>query len=300
MLVQSAQTETKPTVAGATPTPTPPPAPSLVPPVVTTPADSASAVAVPAPTETKTPEPTKPEEFPKSLAIIARREKAVTEREKALKTAEPELKQFREFQKAVKEGKRLDALKLVGVSYEDLTTDALAATAADDPAAQVKALKEKIEQLEGKKKEETETSAHEQKVSEARQVIDVFKGQVKSHIEANKDKYPLVHDGNYQDDVFQVIDEHHAKHGVLLTIDQAAAAVETYVESEARKLISHPKFKSATSTPESTSAPKPEHTKQAPTLTQAATPANSSQDMSKLSKNERLQQIASKYTFYKD
>lgn len=299
MEVKSAQNTTQPTQAGGTPSQTPPPAPSpeaTLNPAVVPPVEGAAPAA---PEAKETPEAApQPEKFPKQFAAIVKREKAVTEREKALKAAEPDLKVTKQVQELAKAGKRLEAIKLLGFSYEDLTTEALAASESSDPQAQIKALQDKIDQLEGKKKDE-EKAPEAAQIEQAKQVVEQFKTDIKTHVDAAKDKYPLIVDNGYHDLVFQVIDEHHAREGVLLTIEQAAQAVENYIEQNGKKLLTHPKFAPKPPATEDTGAPKQDDKKPAPTLTNQDAPANTKQDLTRLSESARVKAVASKYDFFK-
>jgi hypothetical protein len=169
---------------------------------------------------------------------IAQREKQIAERERAW---ESEWK-----------SSPLEALKRRNVTYQDLTNAAL-----NDgkfaPEAEIKSVKEEIEQLR-QEQADRERPALQQRQQMAlaaeQQAIDGFKNKIAGAIESNKDKFELTHLYDAQDLVFQTVEEHFLRtqrmgNPKILSVDEACELVEQYLEAEVeRTATSSKKFQS--------------------------------------------------------
>lgn len=278
---------------------TPPPAPSPEPKV------SASGTPTPPAPEPKAPEVTeekKPQEFTKAFSVLTKREKAVAEREKAVKDRESD-QDYQTFKKVKELSKtsKLDAIKALGFSYEDLTEEAIKKGGSSDKVAELEA---KIAQLEGKdkaKEEAAEKDAEKQKLAAAQARVAEFKGEINDFVEKNKETYKAVHVFNAQQLVFDVIDDYHDKHKKILSIEEATKWTNTYLLKEASKAESlktqEPKVEPTPTPP----APKQEQAKEqgsTRTLTNDHSAGSSKPDDYKgLSEAERRRKIADKYNF---
>ena len=99
--------------------------------------------------------------------------------------------------------------------------------------------KSKFEELEAnlaKKEEEEEYSKYESIENNFKQEIDSF---VKG-----KGEYELINANGASDLIYEVIEEHYNDTGRVLELNEAAQAVESYLEDELEKLMGLEKVKS--------------------------------------------------------
>ena len=64
-----------------------------------------------------------------------------------------------------------------------------------------------------------------------------FQEEIGSFVAQNPEKYELIEASNANDLVFDVIEEHYNETGSILDIEEAADAVEDYLEQEANKFM---------------------------------------------------------------
>ena len=64
-----------------------------------------------------------------------------------------------------------------------------------------------------------------------------FKNEIESFVRSNNDKFELIEANEANDVVYEVIEEHYNETGKFLDIQEAAEAVESYLEEEAEKLL---------------------------------------------------------------
>ena len=219
------------------------------------------AVAAAAPEATATPTATSPtpaaantEKLSPKLHGLLQREKSALQREQAVKAREAEISEklarLEQFESA-KGTSPLEALKLLGYSYEDLTK----ATLADGnlPAdVQVKKVEEKLNSfLEGQEKAAL-TAAQKEKEDAVRQeqeMTETFQGEIATFLKENADRYEFIAFEEEQQLVYDVIDEHYKRtqadktakaeaggfdvsdiRGDVMTIADASDKVEQWLE----------------------------------------------------------------------
>lgn len=161
----------------------------------------------------------------KQREALAERERVIAERERG-------------FQEEFKRSP-LEALKKLGYTYDDITKAALndgkfdASTEVKEVRSEIQRLREEQAEKDKKAQEAIETAA--QKAEQ--DAIEAFRGRISETIEAQKDKYELVHLYDASELVFQTVEEHYArtaKEGKpkILSVDEACELVEQYLESE--------------------------------------------------------------------
>jgi len=134
----------------------------------------------------------------------------------------------------------LKALEEAGLGYDKLTELAL-----NDgrltPDMQMQVMRQEIEgdyrkkfeELEGRleEKESMEQEAYYQSIQEN------FQDEINGMISQNPEKYELIEASNASPLVYDVIEEHYSETGRILDAEEAANAVESYLEEETQKLF---------------------------------------------------------------
>lgn len=255
------------------------------------------------------PEPPKaepsPEEekFAAKFAALSRKEKAVRQRElqlqQQMQQLEQRLKQMEEQSKQVENFKQLpdrlkkEPLKVLeesGLKFEQLAEMVLN----DGKPTQDMVLSEyekkfmsRMEELE-KKLAEKEAKEQQEKYDAA---INQFQAQLVDFIGQTPD-YELIRANDAGDLVYQVIEEHHAETGQILSNKEACDAVEEYLLEEAKKLVDREKVKKLLQ-PQPPSKPAAQTGKSSPTLSNAqAAQASKPQAARRLSDEESKAEAA--------
>lgn len=259
-------------------------------------ASGANPPAVEAPKVPETPkQPEKQEiDFGTRFAALTKKERQILERDRALKAQE---KEFTELKKA-REQAQVDPIALLkahGLTYDQVTQFVLN----DGKLTEA----QRIAMLEDRLKKEDETKAEaakreekervERAISEHQQAIGQFLSSAGDDFEITK-----AHGDDGVALVYSVIEQHYSstfdeetQQGQILSIEEAAKAVEAHLEKQARdRVLSLKRFqpKSVTSDAETPAPPpssaEPETKRPAPTLTNAAVasapPPDSRKDLS--------------------
>ena len=206
-------------------------------------------------------EPEKSDDFSRKFAALSRREKEIRAKEaeydKRIAELEQRLNSFNEKSEPEPEPELpieyrlkknpLKALEEMGLSYDKLTELAL-----NDgkltPEMQMKLMREELEGDYKKKFEELENRLLEkEKSDEQRRYDDIqrgFKNEIDEYVNSNLDKYELIQANEANDIIYDVIEEHYNDTGRILDIEEAAEAVENYLEEEAEKLLKLGKLRS--------------------------------------------------------
>lgn len=203
----------------------------------------------------------KSDDFSRKFAALSRREKEIRAKEAEYDKRIAELEErFNSFnQKSEPEPEPelpieyrlkknpLKALEEMGLSYDKLTELAL-----NDgkltPEMQMRLMREELEGDYKKKFEELENRLLEkEKSDEQRRYDDIqrgFKNEIDEYVNSNLDKYELIQANEANDIIYDVIEEHYNDTGRILDIEEAAEAVENYLEEEAEKLLKLGKLRS--------------------------------------------------------
>jgi len=197
------------------------------------------------------------DDFSRKFAALSRREKEIRSKESEYEQRIAELEQ----RFASKEPKSepeipfdvqlrqnpLKALESVGLSYDKLTELAL-----NDgnltPDMQMKLMREELESDYKSKFEDLEGRLLEkEKNDEERRYDEIqmnFKDEIEHFVGSNKENFELIEANEATDVVYDVIEEHYNETGKVLGIEEAASAVESYLEDEAEKLLKLSKVRS--------------------------------------------------------
>ena len=204
-------------------------------------------------------EPEKSDDFSRKFAALSRREKEIRAKEveydKRIAELEERLGSFGKKPEPEPElpieyrlkKDPLRALEDMGLSYDKLTELAL-----NDgkltPEMQMRLMREELEGDYRKKFEELENRLIEkEKSDEQRRYDDIqrgFQNEIEDFVESNADRYELIKANEANDIIYDVIEEHYNETGRILDIEEAAEAVENYLEEEAEKLLSLGKLRS--------------------------------------------------------
>lgn len=236
------------------------------------------------------------DEFSSKFAALSRREKALREREAQIDSKLLELEErFNQLQQPQEpqvepepelpleyrlKKDPLNTLKDLGLSYEQLTNLAL-----NDgkltPEMQMDLLRQEIDQkysseIEKLKQEleERDKRLEEEKYNE---VVNNFKTELTNFVN-DSEKYELIRANDASDLVYDVIEQHYGETGRILSKEEAADAVEEYLEEELEKLLKVGKVKNKLTPQEAAqqaASPKPTMTQKAPTLSNAHSAAAS-------------------------
>lgn len=219
----------------------------------------------------KTPEE---ESFSKRFAHLAKRERAVMERERVAKET---LQKYDPLIKAVESGNAMAVLQHMGISYQDLTNIVLNDGKKPDPTAE-----ERIAQLEQQLKDlrqAKDDDAQKQENDKIESTINQHKATLKAAIDNAADDYELVVAHQAYDAVYEVIEQHFIQtleeygEGELLPWNEAAGLVEKHLEEQAQPFLKAKKFQPKPPAPTG-EQPAPTPTGQRPEASSAPTLSN--------------------------
>lgn len=197
-------------------------------------------------------EPAADPKFSKKFAALSRREKQLKARESAYskRLAELEQRLVKKEPEPVKEPEiplqnrlRSDPLKTleeIGLPYAKLTELAL-----NDgkltPDMQMKLMREEIETGYKSKFEELEKKMSEKdqtaKTARYDRIQKNYLNKVGDFVDKNPETYEFVKANNATNVIYDVVEQHYKESGKILTIKEAADAVESHFEGEAEKLL---------------------------------------------------------------
>jgi hypothetical protein len=186
------------------------------------------------------------------LSVLTSRERKAVDRERAASAKEQDIlareKKLQDFE-TLKQSNPLEALKLLGLSYQDLTQIALN-DGAVTPDIHVKRVEEKFDSFlksqEDAKRLEQEESKR-QSAAREQEMTAKFQGEIKTYLKDNGSRYELIAFEQSEDLVYDVIDEHYMRTapkdsegnptgpGEVMTIAQAADKVELHLEQKYTK-----------------------------------------------------------------
>lgn len=222
-------------------------------------ADSAPATAAPA-TESK------PARVDPRFSALARKEaqlvrerQAITAEKAALEAAHRQVVAFEEARNAAKNDP-LAVLSALGLTYDDVTAKALGVEKPTTPEAQIEAVRSELERFReeqataAKQAEEAKAAALE---AERQTIIETFRRDAVAHVDANAERYELTRLNNAASLVPQVVEQHFAATGKLLTAEQAADLVEKHFEVLADRIVTARKVQARTEAKKPAPAPKP-------------------------------------------
>ncbi len=196
-------------------------------------------------------------DFSKKFAALSRKEKDLRSREssyeqrmaelqakldeiEAQKQQEPEVEPELPLEYRLRKDP-LGTLSEMGLDYDALTELALNDGKLSQDM-QMKLMREEIEKgyqdKYSKLEERLNLKEKEEEEAQYNKVIDNFKSEIQDHVGGDSEAYELIQANEAQDLVYDVIEEHYKEEGKVLSIEEASEAVESYLEEEARKLLS--------------------------------------------------------------
>lgn len=208
------------------------------------------------PTETKTE--TKPDVFSERFAALTKKEKLIqrsrdevralkdslTKREADLAAREERAKQFESINNP------LEALKLKGWSYDDLTNFVLN-NEKPTPDKEIQLVRSELQKIreeqaaEKQRQTEAQTKAHENELASA---IDQFKSEVTSFVKSKADDYELINLFDQSGLVYDTIKQYYETNQKLLSVKDGCDLVEKYLETKATKIAKAKKLQSVLTT----------------------------------------------------
>ena len=197
------------------------------------------------------------DQFSRKFAALSRREKDIrakeAEYEYRMRELEERLQELQnppeEPQAPIEERLRrnpFETLEELGLGYDKLTELAL-----NDgqltPEMQMKLMRDELENGYKSKFEELEARLSQKEEEEEYNKYESIENNFKQEIESfvnGKGEFELINANGASDLVYEVIEEHYNDTGRVLELDEAAQAVESYLEDELEKLMSLGKVKS--------------------------------------------------------
>lgn len=223
---------------------------------------------------TKTPE----EPLSSQFAVLARKEKAlrakvqaqeaaIKQREELLRLKEESIKskEAEYASKYISKDKltqdTLTALGEAGLSYDDITQLMLNQPSPEKAAETqyLKKLEAKIAALENGQNE-TKKSFEEQQQQSYKQAVEQIKSETKNLVISDSN-FEMIRETNSVDDVVELIEATFKEDGILMTVQEAAQAVEDHLLEEALKIARIKKLQSRLN-PVKAEAPKSPETPQ--------------------------------------
>lgn len=210
-------------------------------------APETSAAETPSPAVDAAPDKAEPEDkFAPRFAKLSKMEQRIRREREEFKRErerfEAELSPFREAAEALKKGSpkdKLAALERLGMTYRDLTAAALT-QGDEDPVAPVKSELERLKQQLEEEKAQAQRAKVEQQIAE-------FQAHVRTTVQSGAEKWPALNALGYADQVFAHIQQHARDTAAsgepeLLSVEDAADAIEAQLDAAFEALIALPKY----------------------------------------------------------
>jgi len=191
------------------------------------------------------------DQFASKFAALSRKEKALRERESEYESKFEEMeRRLADYETKNQEpevdwehmlrNNPLKALEEAGLGYDKLTELAL-----NDgkltPDMQLAAMRQELENDYKQKFEELEDRLNQKEQLEQDTYYDSvqqnFQDEIGNVVQQNPEKFELIAASEADGLVYDVIEEHYNETGRVLDIEEAADAVESYLEEEANKLM---------------------------------------------------------------
>jgi phosphopantetheine adenylyltransferase len=191
------------------------------------------------------------DQFASKFAALSRKEKALRERESEYESKFEEMeRRLADYETRDQEpevdwedmlrNNPLKALEEAGLGYDKLTELAL-----NDgkltPDMQLAAMRQELENDYKQKFEELENRLDQKEQLEQDTYYDSiqqnFQDEIGNIVQQNPEKFELIAASEADGLVYDVIEEHYNETGRVLDIEEAADAVESYLEEEANKLM---------------------------------------------------------------
>ena len=181
--------------------------------------------------------------FTKRFAALTKREKKLVEERAKMKELENRVKEY----EGIKEQGVAKALEAFGFSIDDVINYALGEDAEAfkepvDPNEQLRKEFEEYKQSIEQKEQDAIKARQEAEQKQIDQAITNHKDAIAETISKNSEKYELIASQGQQELVWEVTEAHFNETGEILSIEDAADKVESYLEAEVQKLLKLKKF----------------------------------------------------------
>lgn len=198
--------------------------------------------------------------FAKQFAALSRKEKAhrdsVRQWEDDKVSMEERLQKYQDAENAQKQPEALPlehrlkrdplgTLAELGYGLDELTELALN----DGNLSQdmkMKVMREDIESASQKRIEELEARLNsrdkQEEESKYANVVENFKTEINDHVTSNPESFELISSTDSQDLVYQVIEQHYQETEEILTVADAATAVENHLSEQAERIFKIKKY----------------------------------------------------------
>lgn len=190
----------------------------------------------------------KPDPLSKGFQAMARKDKELRARQVQIRQMEAQI-QEREAQIArfeqLKHQNPVEAIKALGLSYEDLTNFQLAGGQLPTAELEIKNIKEQMAAyVERQEAEKADLRAQQQAqaAAQVQETLNEFKGQVAEYIKSKPDDYEMItiEGPEALDLVYSTVEAHFNRTKQVLPMEDAAKLVEQYLTEDAEN-----KFKQA-------------------------------------------------------
>lgn len=177
------------------------------------------------------------------FAALAKKERAIQKQLAEIKAKEAGVKAF-ETLKATASTNPLEALKALGLSYEQITQFLLNGSK-PTPELEVSQVRQDLEKLKSEqlaREEAVKVQAKQAAEREYQETLADFNGEVKSYVQSNKDTYELTNMYQGEEIVIATIEQHFAATKKIMSIKEASDLVEAYFEEQVRAAQQTKKF----------------------------------------------------------
>lgn len=177
------------------------------------------------------------------FAALAKKERAIQKQLAEIKSKEASVKAFEQL-KASATSNPLEALKALGISYEQLTQFLLNGSkpTPELEVSQVKADLDKLRQEQIVREEQTKLAAKQAAEREYQETLADFGNEVKGFLQSNKDSYELTNMYQGEEIVLSTIEQHFANTKRIMSIKEASDLVEAYFEEQVSNAQKTKKF----------------------------------------------------------
>lgn len=222
------------------------------------------------------PRETSPKADAKFIAL-SKKEKALLQRDRSLKERERQISEKAERYKAWEEAaqlastNKLEAIKKLGITYDDLTNIALNQQPTPEQIAEMKA-QETVEMKLNAFKEEQK----QKEIESTQKAYESARQQIKIETQrlVNQENFPLVNSTKAFDTIVELIEQTFHETGEIMSVEAATTEVEQYLEEQALEIAKLDKIRSKILPKEEPKQSPVQATKQQPqTLTHKTTVA---------------------------
>lgn len=228
------------------------------------------------PSQTEAPQTEEPKEKTldsERFAALTKKERQIQKRARELQEKERALMRWEEAEKLAGTNK-LEAIKRLGITYDDLTNLHLSQMGADEQTPEAIATRKAQEiarqELEAFKKQQEEVNQQLQQQQYQNAKLQI-QSEAKALTAGRPEDFAYINLENAHDTIVELIEQTYFQDGRLMPVEEAAREIETYLENKYEKLSQLPKFRSkympAVAQDQKPSALKAENTQKPQTLT---------------------------------